>query len=121
MRAGKDAALDPGVEVFRNVAPDGMNQPAALALEAPVYHRPEFAVAIGSDMLQHADGYEGIEFALYVAVVVLDELDPAAESFGARPFAGMDDLLPGNVERLHRHAVILRHVQRECAPAAARL
>ena len=72
------------------------------------------------DVLEHADRHERIEFAVDVAVVVLDELHAVVQSFGPRAFARIGDLLGGYVVGLHRDAVVLGHVQRQRAPAAAR-
>ena len=53
-----------------------------------------------------------------VPVVVVDELDAALESLARRAFARERKLFPRYVERLHAHAVVLGHEERQRAPAA---
>ena len=72
-------------------------------------------------MLQHAHRHEGVVLAADVAVVVLDELDLSGEPLARRLLARVGDLLVRDVERAHPHPVVARHVQRQRAPAAARL
>ena len=97
-----------------------MDEPAAGVLEAAVYDSPQGLVLVHADVLQHAHRHESIELAANVAVIVLDELHLRVQAFRPCAFARVSDLLFGYVVGLHHCAIVLGHVQRQSAPAAAR-
>ena len=74
-----------------------------------------------ADVLEHADRHEGVALAVDRAVVAVDERHPIGQALARRAFARVAELLVGNIECAHGHAVVTGHVQRECAPATTRL
>src|SRR6516165_9074295 len=118
MSAGKDALLDPGLQQRRTIASDRVNEAAAPATEAAFHHAAERHVVLDADVLEHADGHEGIVLPADVAVIVLNILDLAGESLALGALASPGDLLVRDVEGAHAHAVAARHVHRQHPPAA---
>jgi hypothetical protein len=119
--AGEDVALDPWIRAPRTRVADEVQQTAPFRLEPAIDQLAELRVVAPAHVLEHADGDERVEAALRAAVVVLDELHPTAEPTAQRRCAREADLLGRHVEGLHRDAVVLGHVERERAPAAAGL
>ena len=117
--AREDPFLDPGVDRARPVAADGVDQADAVGLQGPPDDAGERRVIVGSDVLQHADRHKGVAVAGDVAIVVLDEFDAVREALAVRLLARPGQLLTGNIEGAHPHAMLLRHVARQSAPAAA--
>ncbi len=98
-----------------------MQQAAAVGAHRAIDHAAQIAVVLEADVLQHADRHERVERARDVPVVVLDELDAIGEPLARRALPRVGDLVRREIERLHPHAVMPRHVQRERAPSAAGL
>ena len=119
--AGKDRALDPRVHAPGARVADEVKQAAAVRPEALLDQLAERGVVARPDVLEHADGDEGVEASSRVAVVVLPKLYAAPHAPAQRRQAREADLLRGQVVRLHLDAVVLRHVERQRTPAAARL
>ena len=119
VRARKNAAIDPAMHRLPAIAADRMDEAETCRLQRAVNEPAEFGVVLDADMLEHADRRERVVRTGDVAVVVLDELDDVIEPLRLRPLTRERNLLAGNVERPHMHAVATRHVQRETAPAAS--
>ncbi len=98
-----------------------MDQCAPVRPQAAVDDAAQRAVILPTDVLQHADGDEGVIVAIDVAVVVLDVLDPIAQSFARRALRREAHLLMGDVVGTHPGAVVDRHVPSQRPPAAASL
>ena len=119
--ARENALVDPGVHQRRLIAADAVHEAAAFRRQRAAHQRAEILVVALADVLEHADRDERVVRARQIAVVVLDELDLAVEAELLGPRARVRDLLLRDVEAAHAHAVVLRHEQREAAPAAAGL
>ena len=99
--------------------PDGMNQSTTRAFKAALYHRAKLPKSLWTDVFEHADRHEDIELTRDVPVIAFDELDTITQSGSFSPFARKNYLLVGNIVGLHCNAIVLRHVQRQRAPATA--
>ena len=119
--SGEDVLVVPRIERRRHVPPDGVNQPAPVRLERTVDQTTQLGKVADADMLQHADRNEGVKPATNLAIVVFEELHPIAQPLGLRAFASVGQLLAGDVERPHAHAVLPSHVQRERSPTTTGL
>ena len=116
---GKDAPAYPRVQRTRCVASDEMQQaPAAAAADRPLKDLRQGPEIVKADVLEHPDRDERIEFPFDAAVVIVDELHSIGEAFAAGTVAGKRQLFPRDVERLHPRSIMLRHMQRQRAPAA---
>ena len=121
VRPRENPLSNPRAEGMRPLAPDEMQQTSPCVADRPLNRLSQRFVILRAQMLQHSHRDERIVSPGDVPVVILDELDLAIEAFFARPFAGHLNLLMRNVERRHPRAVMPRHMQRQRAPAAARL
>src|SRR5258708_5754235 len=70
-------------------------------------------------MLQHAYGDKGVKLPADVAVIVLNELHLAVESFAFGALPRKSKLLAGNIECFDPHAIVPGHVQTESSPSAS--
>src|SRR5579871_2059527 len=98
-----------------------MKNAATGPAERAVNNLAQLGVAAQSDVLQHADGSEGIETARNVAVIVFDEFYTFVQTLFASLLPRVNDLFVRQIEGLHARAVLPGHVQRERAPAATGL
>ena len=98
-----------------------MQQAAAAAVQAAADDLTERPKTGQADVLEHADGDEHIAPIAHIAIVVFDELDTSVQPFVCGPGPRVGDLLRRDVQRLHGHAIALRHEQRQRTPPAAGL
>ena len=80
-------------------------------IQHPIDDVAEFAIVFTPDVLEHADGHEGVAAPPDIAVVVFDELHAVPHSHGAGARPGPGHLLARDVESPHPHAEAGRHVQ----------
>jgi GH15 family glucan-1,4-alpha-glucosidase len=117
----EDVLGDPAAEPLLTIAPDRVNQAAAMRREGPVDHVPELRVVLLAHVLEHAHGHERVAGSTDVPVVVLHELHPTREPLLLRCLPGVLHLFTGDVERTHGDAVVAGHVERQRTPATASL
>jgi hypothetical protein len=98
-----------------------MEKTAAGVPDGTLNHITQYSMIPLPNVLQHSNRYECIVVPADVAVIVFHEFDRMTEAFPRRSVARKGDLLAGDVEGPHLHAVTFRHVQRKRTPPAASL
>src|SRR5208283_1637928 len=114
------ALSDPDAEGKTAIATDKMQQAPSLVANRTVNYATQLGVVLPSYMLQHADGDKHVVVAGDIAVIVFHELHHGGQASLRGKLAGHADLLMGDVEGLHPHAIVFGHVHGQRTPAATR-
>src|SRR5215472_270798 len=119
--ARENTLTNPSIQRTRTVAANVVQEATSGFANGTLNHTSELPVMVEANVFKHADRAENIELLAEVAVVVFDKLDSPRYALAFGPLARILDLLARDIERLHFHAVVLRHVDGERPPAASNL
>ena len=104
--------------MLRAIAPDTLQQTTPTKSQTIGENTSHGLIALWSDVFEHSHGDHGIELSENIAIVIFDEFNLLAKTQLLATLPRPLDLLTGDAEPSNADAVIFRHVQGKCAPAA---